>query len=63
MSALQQETNLANNEIKLKNTKINSNFVKDEELFVQYANDQSNTKLRNVLLLKNQALVVYIVNK
>ena len=63
MNALQQETNLANNEIKLKNTKINSNFVKDEELFVQYANDQSNTKLRNVLLLKNQALVVYIVNK
>lgn len=63
MNALQQETNLANSEIKLKNTKINSNFVKDEELFVQYANDQTNTKLRNVLLLKNQALVVYIVNK
>ena len=36
MNALQQETNLANSEIKLKNTKINSNFVKDEELFVQY---------------------------
>jgi RNA polymerase primary sigma factor len=61
--ALQQETILSNNEIKLKPTKINSNFVKDEELFVQYASNQSNTKLRNILLLKNQALVVYIVNK
>ena len=61
--ALQQETNLSNNEVKLKPTKINSNFVKDEELFVQYASNQSNTKLRNILLLKNQALVVYIVNK
>ena len=61
--ALQQETILSNNEVKLKPTKINSNFVKDEELFVQYASNQSNTKLRNILLLKNQALVVYIVNK
>lgn len=50
-------------EKKLKPTKKNENFIKDEELFFEYAKNPSNMKLRNNLLLKNQALVVYIVNK
>lgn len=50
-------------EKKYKITKKNENFIKDEELFFEYAKNPGNNKLRNILLLKNQALVVYIVNK
>ena len=50
-------------EKKLKPTKKNENFIKDEELFFEYARNPGNLRLRNNLLLKNQALVVYIVNK
>ncbi len=50
-------------EKKMKSIKKNENFIKDEELFFEYAKNPSNMKLRNNLLLKNQALVVYIVNK
>jgi len=49
--------------VREKQAKINENFVKDEELYFEYSRNPGNVKLRNELVIRNQALVAYIVSK